>query len=134
LKPLPFFVLLGNIDKLGVFLNNITNELISHDGQCRVPVVRKWGHPWFYFGKLEKAVFFTNVKLRRLHRRFGHPATNRFCKMLEKAGHDPQSKELVEIAKFCHHYQLKSLHPRQFKFIIQDDCEFNYEIIVDVMH
>ncbi|KAM4057231.1 cwf18 domain containing protein [Hirsutella rhossiliensis] len=51
-------------------------------------------------------------EIRTLHRRFGHPAVPRLHHLLKQAGHTP----------------------RRFKFTLNDDQEFNYEIIVDVMH
>ncbi|KAK1912660.1 hypothetical protein P3342_004596 [Pyrenophora teres f. teres] len=75
------------------------------------------------------------LKLRWLHRRFGHPAVTRLVKLLKDAGHnDFKEKMLEEVTKFCHHCQLHSSTPRRFKFTLKDDHHFNYEILVDVMY
>ena len=40
----PFLFCIGDMDKLGVKLDNLKNVLVQGDN--RVPVIRKWGHPW----------------------------------------------------------------------------------------
>jgi hypothetical protein len=80
-------------------------------------------------------MFLTETELRRLHRRFGHPAVMRLVKLLKNAGHnDFKERTLEEITKFCHYCQLNSSAPRRFKFTLKDDRHFNYEILVDVMY
>ncbi|KAM4067357.1 DUF1421 multi-domain protein [Hirsutella rhossiliensis] len=109
----PFLLCLKDMDRLGAYLNNVTNELIC--GDKRIPIVRKWGHPWFFLRKDEAAIaFLSEAELRRLHTRFGHPNRD-----------DPK------ILSFC---QIKADAPRRFKFTLKDNCDFNYELIVDVMH
>ena len=132
--PTPFLLCLADMDRLKVYFNNTTDELVQ--GEIRIPVLRKWGHPWFHLNKRELAtVFLTETELRRLHRRFGHPAVARLAKLLKHASHnDFEEKTLEEITKFCHHCQLHSSAPRRFKFTLKDDHHFNYEILVDVMY
>ena len=132
--PTPFLLCLADMDRLKVYFNNTTDELVQN-GAC-IPVIRKWGHPWFHLNKRERAtVFLTETELRRLHRRFGHPAVTRLAKLLKDAGHDDFEEEtLEEITKFCHHCQLNGSAPRRFKFTLKDDRNFNYEILVDVMY
>jgi hypothetical protein len=100
-----------------------------------VPLIRKWGHAWLPL-KNEKILsngFLTEVELRRLHRRFGHPSVARLHKVLSAAGHDPDGKILEAITKFCHHCQMNEKRPLRFKFSLKDDYNFNAEIIADVM-
>ncbi|KAF1947580.1 hypothetical protein EJ02DRAFT_439817 [Clathrospora elynae] len=132
--PTLFLLCLADMDRLKVYFNNTTDELVQ--GDARTPVIRKWGHPWFHLNKREQAtVFLTETELRRLHCRFGHPAVMRPAKLLKDAGHDDfEEKTLEEIARFCHHCQLNSSAPRRFKFTLKDDRYFNYEILVDVMY
>jgi hypothetical protein len=100
----PFLLSLKDMDRLKVYLNNVTNEIVSTDGKRRASVIRKWGHPWFFTSKLESALYLTDVELKRLYRRFGHSAINRFCKLLERAGHEKHQNKLKKIQKFCHQY------------------------------
>ncbi len=38
------------------------------------------------------------------------------------------------INKFYHYCQIKGEAPRQFKFTLKEDVDFNYKIIIDVMY
>ena len=59
----------------------------------------------------------------------------RLVKLLKDAGHsDFEESTLEEITKFCHHCQLHGTAPRRFKFTLNDDHHFNYEMLVDVMY
>lgn len=134
--PTPFLLCLRDMDRLGVYLNNVTNEIIStSDAATKLPIVRKFGHPWFFLRKEEATtLFLTEPEMRRLHARFGHPSVSKLYKLLSRSGHDVDIKGLEAIQKFCHFCQLKSPAPHRFKFSLQKDCCFNYEVIVDVMY
>jgi hypothetical protein len=104
LKASTFFLIsLRDINRLKIYVNNVINEILFTNGKRRAPLIRKWGHPWFYVSKLESAAFLTDVKLRRLYHQFGHPATNRLCKMLERADYDTHQNKLKIIEKFCNY-------------------------------
>lgn len=134
--PTPFLLCLDDMDALHFKFDNTMNLIVHALGKKTTPVVRKWGHPWFFLDKNEAATaFLTEQELRTLHRRFGHPMTRRFANVLRKAGFDEiDQRTLEEIEKFCHHCQKHSGPPRRFKFTLQDDLEFNHEIIIDVMY
>ncbi|KAI0992456.1 hypothetical protein K3495_g15729, partial [Podosphaera aphanis] len=78
------------------------------------------------------ACHLTEIELRRLHRRFGHPSTQRFHKVLERAGHETNFEELHRLAKFCKQCQTHRKAPGRFKFTLKDDCDFNHTLFVDV--
>ncbi|EED22562.1 conserved hypothetical protein [Talaromyces stipitatus ATCC 10500] len=132
--PTPFLLCIADMDRHEAYLDNTTNCLVK--GDLRVPIVRKWGHPWFFLDNNHTPVtFLTEVEMRRLHRRFGHPSVDRLHKLLEQAGHDDvDHKSLAEIERYCHHCQMNRQAPRRFKFTLTDDQEFNFEIVVDVMY
>ncbi|KAF7578904.1 hypothetical protein PtrM4_031440 [Pyrenophora tritici-repentis] len=132
--PTPFLLCLKDMDRLHVYFNNTTDQLVQ--GKATFPVIRKWGHPWFHLSKAERArVFLTETELRHLHRRFGHPAVERLIRLLKRAGHEDVDERLLrEIQTFCHHCQAHDPAPRRFKFRLKDDREFNFEILVDVMY
>jgi hypothetical protein len=84
------------MDRLGVYLDNTRDELVR--GTTRMPVIRKWGHPWFHLNRMENAtLFMSEAELRRLHRRFGHPAVNRLHQLLTKANHEVDYDVLASI-------------------------------------
>jgi hypothetical protein len=130
----PFLLCLDDIDKLGVYLDNINNCMVKRN--FRIPVFRKRGHPWFFLDEKQAPVtFLTEIEMRQLHQRFGHPVVDRLHKLLKQAGHDDvKHSDLAEIKKFCHHCQMNRQAPRHFKFTLNDNQEFNYKIIIDIMY
>ncbi|KAG9244629.1 hypothetical protein BJ878DRAFT_479973 [Calycina marina] len=79
----------------------------------------------------------SSFELQRLHRRFGHPSVARLQKLLYNAGERDIDREALEkLEKFCHHCQLHGNSPGRFRFALreQDDVDFNYNIIIDVMY
>jgi hypothetical protein len=100
----PFLLCLANMDRCGVYFNNINNTLM-HNGK-EYSIVRKWGHPWFLLGNAETtAVYYhlTETELRQLHRRFGHSAAERFCRVLARAGYEDINESVIaKIGKYCH--------------------------------
>ncbi|KAJ5379608.1 hypothetical protein N7509_012727 [Penicillium cosmopolitanum] len=131
----PFLFCLKDMDAMGVELRNKKNVL--ERGDKRVPIVRKWGHPWMLLHNLEEIAAWshlTETELRQLHRRFGHPSVRRLTRILQRAGHDVNSQCVDYLTKFCHHCQMKGKSPGRFKFTLKDDYEFNYSVIVDVLY
>ena len=133
--PTPFFLCLKAMDDIGVYLHNTKNKLVheTSQGDIHHPVIRKWGHPWSHLGKAAGAAFLTETELSGLHRLFGHPTVDRLSRLLEQAGHEDVEREVSRtVTKFCHHSQLNGAAPARFEFKLQDDKEFNFEVIVDV--
>jgi hypothetical protein len=131
----PFLFCLKDMDAMGVELRNKKNVL--ERGDKRVPVVRKWGHPWMLLHNLEEAAAWSHLtesELRQLHRRFGHPSVHRLTRILQRAGHEVNSQCIDYLTKFCHHCQMKGRSPGRFKFTLKDDYEFNYSVIVDILY
>jgi hypothetical protein len=82
-----FLLYLADMDRCGIYFNNINNILI-HNGKEH-PIVRKWGHSWFLLDNAEIIAVhcrLNETELRQLHRRFGHPAAERFCRILAELG------------------------------------------------
>lgn len=131
----PFLLCIHDMDKTGTYLNNIENVLVQ--GDKRIPIVRKFGHPWILLDKLEETMAYchlTETQLRQLHRRFGHPSVQRFNQVLKRSGHDVDVSVLEYLTKYCHECQIHSKSPGRFKFTLKDDHEFNYSVFVDVMY
>ncbi len=140
----PFLLCIADMDKLGIRLDNLKNVLIQ--GNKHVPIVRKWGHPWLLLGNqgqntnnldvnyLSIACHLTEVELRQLHRRFGHPSAQRLLRLLQRAGQDVEKKAIDHLTKFCHHCQMNQGSPGRFKFSLKDDYDFNYSVIIDVLY
>jgi hypothetical protein len=78
--------------------------------------------------------YLREVELRRLHRRFGHPSVARLHKVLQSAGHPVEASAIEALTRVCHQCQLNAPRPARVKFTLHDECEFNYEVIVDIMY
>jgi hypothetical protein len=100
----PFLLCLSDMDSLRVYYNNLTNIFIILTES--VPVVRRFGHPFLQWEDSLRTYMMTSLdqnscllnetELRRLHRRFGHPAADRLHRILERSGHDKVSKRTIE--------------------------------------
>jgi hypothetical protein len=132
----PFLLYLANMNRCGIYFNNINNTLM-HNGK-KHPIVRKWEHPWFLLGNAETTAVhchLTETELRQLHQRFGHPAAERFCRVLARAGYENVNESvMVKIGKYCHQCQMHGSTPGRFRFTIRNDVNFNYRLVVDVMY
>jgi hypothetical protein len=138
----PFLLCLADMDDLKVYFNNLQNVLITPTKT--VPVVRQFGHPFllwhaplqtYLIDSLDQnPCYLTEVELRRLHRRFGHPSVEKLKKLLDSTGHNVDTDALQHLTKYCHFCQKHSRSPGRFRFTIQDDIDFNYSIIVDIMY
>lgn len=90
---------------------------------------------FFNTGQADTGIFLTELELKRLHKRFGSPRTERLYKLLKNAGHSDVDESILEHnRKFCHHCQSYDPAPQRFQFSIKDECHFNYEVVIDVMY
>ncbi|CAD6498842.1 BgTH12-04500 [Blumeria graminis f. sp. triticale] len=134
-----FLLCLTDMEKHCVFLDN-THDLLVHtnkQGKQEIyPVVRKWGHPFFLdLEATAVACRLTEIELRQLYRRFGHPAADRLSKLLSRAGYDDFNEDtLRQINMFYHQCQIHSKAPGRFRFTLREDMNFNFRLIVDFMY
>ena len=108
------------------------------------PVVRRYGHAFSLWCTSASSIaiesltynpcFLTEIELRRLHRRFGHPSVRRLQQVLEPSGHDVELLALEHLTKYCEHCQKHSKSPGRFSFTLKDDIDFNFNIIVDILY
>lgn len=138
----PFLLCLADLDKLGAFFNNLTNEIVQSNRV--IPVIRRYGHAFLLWCTSAYSImsesldlnpcFLTETELRRLHRRFGHPSVQRLHRILERSGHDVEMQAIEYLTKYCEHCQKHGRSPGRFSFTIKDDINFNYNIIVDILY
>jgi hypothetical protein len=133
---------LADMDHLQVYYNNLKNMLITP--RSEVPVVRRFGHPFLLWNTSlytyltesfeQNPCYLTDVELKRLHRRFGHPSVERLVRILERLGHDIDSKTLDHLIRYYHHCQKHGKSPGRFRFTLHNNIDFNYSIVVDIMY
>ena len=142
----PFLLRLTDMDKHGAFFNNITNQVIKSKTQPARshPVIRRYGHAfllWYtsaYTLATESLAlnpcYLTDVELRRLHRRFGHPSVHHLHQLLERSGNVVELQALQYLTKYCEQYQKHGRSPGRFTFTLKEDLDFNYNVIVDIIY
>ncbi|RAL62925.1 hypothetical protein DID88_004766 [Monilinia fructigena] len=92
----PFLFCLADMDRFKFKYDNIDDVAITP--HMILPVYRRFGHPFLTWKvKLQNVIqhsiddgecLLTEVELRRIHRRFGHPSARKFYKVLKRSGHD----------------------------------------------
>ncbi|KAI9034737.1 GAG-pre-integrase domain-containing protein, partial [Aspergillus affinis] len=150
----PFLLCLADMDNLGIYYNNLKNVIVTPKpatpfnsatkSLVEIPVIRRFGHPFLLWNSALSSYltssfdmnpcFLTDVELRRLHRRFGHPSVDRLQTLLRSAGHEPNTAALEHLTKFCHYCQKFGKSPGRFRFNLKDEAHFNFNIIVDIMY
>ncbi len=138
----PFLLSLADMDRLKVYFNNVENLLV--DKMKISSVIRRFGHDFLLWkNSLHSYItqffefnscYLTDVELRQLHRRFGHSFTLKLHDLLERSGHEVEKAVLKKLTKFCTFCQKYAKSSERFKFILKNDVNFNYSIIVDVMY
>ncbi|CCU76925.1 integrase and RNaseH domain-containing protein [Blumeria hordei DH14] len=123
-----------DMHRMRVKLDNLENVLIQ--GEKVVPIIRKFVHPWMLLNHPEQSIAWshlTEVELRQLHRRFGHPSSWQLFRLLQRAGNDVELAAIEMLTKYCHLCQMNGKSPGRFKFSLKKDYDFNFKIVVDVM-
>jgi hypothetical protein len=100
----PFLLCLANMNCCDIYFNNI-NKTLVHNGK-KHSIVRKWEHSWFLLGDAEIIAiycYFIETELQQLHRRFGYPAAERFCRVFARAGYENVNEFVItKIGKYCY--------------------------------
>lgn len=143
----PFLICLADMDRLRITFYNLQNVVMQRGSTAKIPVVRKFGHPFMLLDGIHDHAVYTNptlyetpgcyltdTELRQLHRRFGHPSNDRLQRLLERSGHEFERQALEHLTKVCHECQKYGKSPGRFKFTLHEDREFNYCIYIDVMY
>jgi hypothetical protein len=78
--------------------------------------------------------YLTEVKLQCLYYRFDYLSIKRLQRVLNQAEHNIDKKIFEYFTKYCHFCQKHSKSLDRFCFILQNNVEFNYCIIVDIIY
>ena len=138
----PFLLCLADMDALQAYYNNIENVVVTPSNV--LPIVWHFGHPFllwdqhlhtFIMDSLNtNPCYLTEVELRRLHRRFGHPSATRLHHILKKSGRETDKKIIDRLTEVCDQCQKHGKAPTRFKFNLREEIDFNHSIIVDIMY
>ena len=137
-----FFLCLINMNKMKTFFNNITNQLIQlkriFSMICRYEhVFLLWHINIFVFVTNFLKInfcFFIEIKLRQLHRRFEHFLIRRFQTIFDRIDHDVDSHVFHELIRYCDQCQKHDRFSKRFVFIIKNNVNFNFNLIVDILY
>lgn len=133
----PILLSIDDMDRLDIYLNNFTDQLVHQSLGLKARVQRRRVHP-FIIWNLHISCMLTSIELRRLHCRFGHPSMDKFMKLLQRAelsDVSPETRQLLEkIEKSCNPCQIYAQKPRRFKFAMQEDKDFNHSLYADVFY
>jgi hypothetical protein len=135
------FLSLVDLDRLKAYFNNVINILNQDEQNRKFSVICRFDHDFL----LQKNVIFIfdlnlcyliEIKLRQLHRRFDHSLVIKLYYLLEQFMHDVKKLVLKKLIKFCTFCQKHDRFSERFRFVLKNDdnINFNYLIIVDVMY
>lgn len=130
----PLLICIDEMVRWGLYFNNIANRLVHSPTGQYLSVLREGAHPFIMWNPVINCHYSTS-ELRQLHRRFGHPHTDKLLQLLRKADLDHVTEQtrttLEKIVRSCKLCQLFAARPRRFKFTLRDDAQFNSTVYVD---
>ena len=74
------------------------------------------------------------IKLRRLHRRFNYFSMRRFQIVFDRIDYDVDLHVFHQLIKYCEQCQRYDRFLKRFVFIIKNDVDFNFNLIVDIFY
>ena len=128
----PFLICLRDLQRLQIVYDTAQGQLFQ---QGRVlTLTQRGGHHWLELPTDTcQAYFLTEIELRRLHRRFGHPDAGRLASILDRAGQEFDLVAIKRLTDYCHHCQIHGQSPRRFRFSVTGPFEYNSGVIMDIM-
>ena len=78
--------------------------------------------------------FFIKIKLRQLHRRFEHFSIRRFQIIFDQIDQNVDSHVFHELIRYCDQCQRHDRFSKRFVFIIKNDVNFNFNLIVNIFY
>jgi hypothetical protein len=137
-----FFLSLADMNRLKVYFNNVENLLI--DKIKILSIIKRFDHDFLLWKNCLHSYitqffefnfcYLIDVELRQLHRRFDHSFILKLHDLLKRFDHEVEKAALKKLAKFCTFCQKYTKSSERFKFILQNDVNFNCSVIVDVMY
>ena len=133
---IPMLFGLDLLDSALLYANNVDNLLVNERLNYSIPVVRKFGHMYIEWDSA--AVLFTRSELKKIHRQFKHPSTDKLMNLLKRSklkDVDRNTRKMLEeIAQSCETCTTFSRPPERFRVTSPpDQIIFNEEVALDLM-
>lgn len=83
----------------------------------------------------EHSCFLTESELKKLYKKFDHSTTEQLYVFFVKFEHVKGLNKAIlnKLTKYCNHCQRHDKLSEKFKFILKNDIDFNYSIVVDII-
>lgn len=119
----PFLLSLQDMDRLGIYFDSLTNNIIHKGSGYALNVIPSWCHALVTCNPT-KSFFSTKMELGNLHRCFGNPQFRKLANFLEQATGRRERRRtyklLERIAKHCQYYQTYGYRTKRFKRSLRD--------------
>lgn len=131
----PLLLGLDVLSRLKVILNFEAFTMSSTQDKWSIPLTRKLGHAYIVW---HESVLYTEAELRRMHRHFYHPATEKLHAVIKRAepteSHPGMRETLDKIRSTCDTCQRNAGEPHRFRVSMPaDECVFNRMVSLDIM-
>lgn len=119
---LPFLLSLQDMDRLGIYIDNLSNEVVHKNTNGRAEVTRQWVHAFITWNHFILC-HITEQELRNLHRRFGHHSVQKVNNVLKRATANKMGKHtyriLRQIQKHCKYFQKFCVKPSDSNSLLE---------------
>lgn len=124
------------MDRIRIYLNNLKNVITRPQYGMRAKVTRVRSH-LFIHSSSQIMCMLTCVEVRRLHRHFGNPSRDKLMNLLEPSEIKDAGTEsrgvLAGIERNCDSFQTGAQKPRQIRFTLRNDKDFNHTVYEDTL-
>lgn len=130
------FLLLGLdvLCQLELIVKFKDGTLLTKYNDWHAKVVHKMGH---LYVEWPPSVYYTETELRRIHRHFFHPSTEKLMGLIRHGAKEyvtPHLRgQLDQVRNSCDTCQRLAPNPNRFKVSMPQDCVFNRAVGMDVM-
>jgi hypothetical protein len=98
-----------------------------------------WKNSYFLHSYITQSLnsylcYLIDIELRQLHKRFKHSFIMNLHDLLKRFDHEVKKAALKKLTKFCIFCQKYAKSFERFRFTLEDEINFNYSVIVDVMY
>jgi len=132
---LPFLLGLDIIDQYRLYVNNLTDLLLSVNKCVAVPVVSTYGHIYLDWGS---DILYTCSEPHRIHKHFYYAKPERLYALIRRSRDAKATpgtlRQLESVAEACYVCQRLSKEPSRFRVSVPtEDLCFNRRVMIDLL-